>query len=158
MLRRIHLQQIHQPFRLDIIILNQRLHTIPILLRPHMLMRRKIGNDIKSFLLPEYSLKDRIRKVQCIATELIWHIQPICRTYIANQLRQPILIQIHHDHRCRLKSQHRLDKARPYRSRSTNHTNLLTLYLPRQHLSIRLDIRLKHALRPKCHRIRYKLI
>ena len=158
MLGRINCQQVHQFLRLNIVVLNQRLHRVPILLRAHMLVSREISHDVKTLLFTEDTLKDGICKVQCIAAELIRHIQPLGRAHITYQLSQPVLVQIHHNNRSRLKPQHRLDETGTNTSRSTNHTNLLALYLLRQFLRIRLDIILKHALRSKSHRIRYKFL
>ena len=107
-LRRINRQQVHQLLRLDIIVLNQSLYAITVFLRTNMLMRREIRHNVKALLFTEYPLKYWVCKVQRIATEFVRHIQSIRRTHIAHQLRQPVLIQINHHYRCRLKPQYRL--------------------------------------------------
>ena len=77
MLRRINCQQIHQLLGLDVIVLYQSLYRIPVFLRTHVLMCREVGHNIKALLFTENALKDRISKVQRIATELIRHIQSV---------------------------------------------------------------------------------
>ena len=73
-LGRIDRQQVHQYLRLDIVILDERLHAVAVFLAAHMLVGREVRHNIKALLLAEDALEDRVREVQRITAELIRYV------------------------------------------------------------------------------------
>ena len=61
-LRRIDGEKVHQLLGLDVVVLDESLNRILILLRTHMFVSRKVGDNVEAFLLTEDALKNRICK------------------------------------------------------------------------------------------------
>ena len=95
---RIDRQQVHQPFGLDVVVLDESLHAVAVLLAAHVLMGREVGHDVEALLLAEDALEDRVREVQRIAAELIRHIEAFRGAHVAYQLRQAVLVEVNHHH------------------------------------------------------------
>lgn len=147
-------EEVHQFLGLDVIVLNERLHAVPVFLAAHVLMGREVRQNVESPLLPENPRKDRIREIQRIAPELLRHIQSLRAPHIPHQLRKPVLIEVQHNHAPGLETQHRLNETRPDGARPADDAHLLALDLPTQRLGIRPNVRLEHTLRPERHAVR----
>ena len=144
-LGRIDRQQVHQLFRLDIIVLDERLDAVPVLLAAHMLMGRKVGDDVEAFLLAEDPLEDGIREVERIATELVRNIQAFRAANIAHQFGEAVLVEIDNDDAFRLEAKDCLDETGTYRTGTTDDADSLVLDLLRKLFLVCLDVRSEHA-------------
>ena len=88
-------EEVHQFLGLDVIVLNERLHAVPVFLAAHVLMGREVRHNVESPLLPENPRKDRIREVQRIAPELLRYIQSLRAPHIPHQLEQVLPVRFH---------------------------------------------------------------
>ena len=87
MLGRVNGEKIKKAFCFYIIVLNECLHTVFIFLATHMLVCREIRHYVKSLLLTENTLKDRIGKTQRISSIFFRNIHSFSATKIAGKFR-----------------------------------------------------------------------
>ena len=110
MLGRVNGEKIKKAFCFYIIVLNECLHAIFVLLAAHMLVGREICDNVKSLLLTENTLKDRIGKTQRISSIFFRDIHSFSAAEIAGKFCQSILIQIYHHQFGWLEREHRFYK------------------------------------------------
>ena len=73
-------------------------------------MGREVGNDVETFLLAEDALKDRVSKIEGVATELLRNIEPLGRAHITNEFCQSVLVEVNDNDRLWLETKYGLDE------------------------------------------------
>ena len=122
-------EEVHQLLRLDVVVLDERLHAVAVFFAADVLVGGEVGHDVEALFLAEDAFEDGIGKIQRVAAELVRDIEPVRAAHVAHQLRQAVLVKVNHDDLSGFKSEDRLDKTGADASGAADNADRLALDL-----------------------------